>query len=70
MYPRPTEGGGEALVLLEVGQGVVVELHGLAGKPPAELVDALLHPAGRSFLLEGAGSRAVSLLSADLALPL
>ena len=44
MYPRSTEGRGEALVLLQVGQGVVVELHGLARKPPAEFIDAFLHP--------------------------
>lgn len=44
MYPRSAEGGGEALILLQVGQGVIVELHGLAGKPPAEFVDAFLHP--------------------------
>lgn len=45
MDPRSTEGGGKALVLLQVGQPVIVELHGLAGKPAAEFVDALLHPA-------------------------
>lgn len=45
MDPRSTEGGGEALVLLQVGQRVAVELHGLARQPAAESVDALLHPA-------------------------
>lgn len=45
MDPRSTEGGGKALVLLQVGQPVIVELHGLARKPAAELVDALLHSA-------------------------
>lgn len=45
MYPRPTEGRGKALVLLQVWQRVVVKLHRLAGKPPAEFVDSLLHPA-------------------------
>lgn len=49
MYPGSTEGGGKALVLLQVGQGVVVKLHELAGKPAAELVDALLHPANARF---------------------
>lgn len=45
MYPGSTEGGSKALVLLEVWQSVVVELHGLAGKQATKLVDALLHPA-------------------------
>ena len=45
VYPRSTKGGGKALVLLQVGQRVVVKLHGFAGKPDAKLVDSLLHPA-------------------------
>lgn len=48
MYPWSTEGGGKALVLLQVGQSVVVKLHGLAGQPAADLVDALLHPASQA----------------------
>ena len=47
MYPRSTEGGGKALVLLQVRQGVVVKLHGLLGKPATEFVHALLHPASK-----------------------
>ncbi len=45
MNPRSTEGSGKALVLLQVGQSIVVKLHGLAGKPATKFVDALLHPA-------------------------
>lgn len=45
MYPRSTEGGGKALVLLQVGQSVVIKLHGLAGKPATKFVNAFLHPA-------------------------
>ena len=44
MYPRSTEGGGKALILLQVGQSVIVKLHGLTGKPATKFVDALLHP--------------------------
>ena len=46
MDPGPAEGGGEALVLLQVRQRVAGELHGFAWKPAAHLVDPLLHPAG------------------------
>ena len=44
--PGAAEGGGEALVLLQVRQGVAGELHGFAWEPAADLVDPLLHPAG------------------------
>lgn len=46
--PGAAERGGEALVLLQVGQRVVVELHGLAREPAAEFVDTLLHPVGEA----------------------
>lgn len=45
MYPGPTEGGGKALILLQVWQSIIVKLHGLAGKPATKFVDALFHPA-------------------------
>lgn len=47
MYPRSTEGGGKALVLLQVGQSVIIKLHGLTGKPTTKFVDALFHPASK-----------------------
>lgn len=44
MYSGATEGGGKALVLLQVREGVVVKLHGFARQPSSKSVDSLLHP--------------------------
>lgn len=57
MYPRSTEGGSEALVLLQVRQGVVIKLHGLAGEPATNFVDALLHPASEVSVITAEVSR-------------
>ena len=43
--PGAAEGGGEALVLLQVRQRLAGELHGFAWKPATDLIDPLLHPA-------------------------
>lgn len=57
MYPRSTEGGGEALVLCQVGQRVFVKLHWLAGEQPTEFVDALLHPVSEVSVKGARGER-------------
>lgn len=48
MYPRSTERGGKTLILCQIGQSVVVELHWFTGEPATKLVDALLHPSNES----------------------
>lgn len=48
MHARSAEGGGVAVGLLQVGQSLFVQLHGISGKPALYLATSQLKPAAHT----------------------